>query len=43
MLDVYKGLISNPSSQLTHILVLIELMLTMSSSNAHCERGFSGN
>ena len=43
MLDVYRGLISNPPSQLTHILVLIELMLTMSSSTAHCERGFSGN
>ena len=26
MLDVYRGLISNPPSQLTHILVLIELM-----------------
>ena len=29
MLDVYRGIISNQPNQLTHILALIELMLTM--------------
>ena len=41
MLDVYRGLVKDPPSHLKNILVLVELMLTVSPSTAQCERGFS--
>ena len=40
-LDVYANLLSSRPDSLKHILVLVELMLSLSSSTAKCERCFS--
>ena len=40
-LDVYANLLSSRPDSLKHILVLVELMLSLSPSTAKCERCFS--
>ncbi|XP_062506102.1 zinc finger protein 862-like [Corticium candelabrum] len=40
--DLLKGEFSNPDGDLSNILHLVHIMLTMSPSTAECERQFSG-
>ena len=41
LLDLYGDLIKENPQHLQHILVLVQLLLTLSPSTASCERGFS--
>ena len=41
LLDLYSDLVKENPQHLQHILVLVQLLLTLSPSTASCERGFS--
>jgi hypothetical protein len=41
LLDLYSDLVAENPEHLSNILVLVQLMLTLSPSTASCERGFS--